>query len=56
MDCDDESGGTRCVIEREESATWGESHFVRDGIWIATRWGVSGPSGCTADIVAAIFG
>ncbi|WP_156402025.1 hypothetical protein [Agromyces sp. Soil535] len=56
MDCYDESGGTRCVIEREESETWGESHFVRDGIWIATRWGVSGPSGYTADIVAAIFG
>jgi hypothetical protein len=57
MECYDELSGTRCVMEREEAGeTWGESHFLREGIWIATRWGGNGPDGYTHDIVAAIFG
>lgn len=57
MDCYDQSGGTRCVIEGDEGGeAWGESHFVREGIWIATRWGGSGPTGYTQDIVTALFG
>ena len=57
MECYDESGGTRCVVEGEEGGeTWGESHFIREGIWIATRWGGSGPAGYTQDIVTALFG
>jgi hypothetical protein len=56
LGCYDELGGTRCVIEGEEGGeNWGESHFIRDGIWIATKWGGSGPSGYTHDIVAALF-
>ncbi|MGW4929955.1 hypothetical protein ACWEOH_12445 [Agromyces sp. NPDC004153] len=57
MDCYDQSGGTRCVVEGDEGGeAWGESHFVREGIWIATRWGGSGPTGYTQDIVTALFG
>ena len=57
MECYDELSGTRCVIESEAGGeASGESHFLREGIWIATRWGGSGPSGYTHDIVAAIFG
>jgi hypothetical protein len=57
FECYDELVGTRCVIEGEDGGeTWGESHFLRDGIWIATRWGGSGPDGYTHDIVAALFG
>ncbi|MBT2498632.1 hypothetical protein J7E25_05950 [Agromyces sp. ISL-38] len=57
FDCYQELEGTRCVVEGAEGGeNWGESHFVREGIWIATRWGGSGPSGYTHDIVAAIFG
>ncbi len=55
--CSEELAGTRCLIEGEGGGeNWGESHFLRDGIWIATRWGGSGPNGYTHDIVAAIFG
>jgi hypothetical protein len=57
MDCYDEWAGTRCVVEGDEGGeTWGESHFVREGVWIATRWGGSGPTGYTQDIVTALFG
>lgn len=57
LECFDELEGVRCVIEREEGGeNWGESHFIREGVWIATRWGGSGPDGYTHDVVAAIFG
>lgn len=55
--CFDELEGTRCVTETEPTPDGqsGESHFFRDGIWIATLWINAGPDGYTHDIVAALF-
>jgi hypothetical protein len=56
MDCYEESGGTRCVGEWEGVAgPAGESHFIREGLWIATRWDGPAVSGYTADIIAQLF-
>ena len=56
MDCYEESGGTRCVGEWEGVAgSAGESHFLREGLWIATRWDGPAVSGYTADIIAQLF-
>lgn len=56
--CYAELEGTRCVTETPPSPDGqaGESHFFRDGVWIATKWVNAGPDGYTHDIVAAIFG
>ncbi|WP_139415997.1 hypothetical protein [Agromyces laixinhei] len=56
--CYTELHGTRCVYETTRTADGnaGESHFFRDGIWIATHWVNAGPDGYTHDIVAALFG
>lgn len=56
--CYPELEGTRCVIETAPSPDGqsGESHFFREGVWIATLWVNAGPDGYTRDIVAAIFG
>jgi len=55
--CYEELQGTRCVHETSKSADGnaGESHFFRDGIWVATHWINAGPDGYTHDIIAAIF-
>jgi hypothetical protein len=55
--CYEELEGTRCVIEwNSEAGNAGESHFLREGIWSATRWSEISPDGYTHDIVAAVFG
>ncbi|KQO95821.1 hypothetical protein [Leifsonia sp. Leaf264] len=55
--CSAELGGTSCVIQQETTeGAYGESQFIRDGVWIATSWGVQLPDGYTEDIVAALFG
>ncbi len=55
--CYPELDGTRCVIEwRSDAGDSGESHFLRDGIWSATRWSNVVADGYTHDIVATIFG
>ncbi|GAA2044913.1 hypothetical protein GCM10009819_35130 [Agromyces tropicus] len=57
LDCFDELGGTRCIAEWEgDAGPAGESHFFRDGVWIASRWNGPAVSGYTHDIVTAIFG
>ena len=54
--CYEELSGVRCLIEMAtEAGTWGESHFVRDGIWLATKYVNSGPDGYTHDIVANVW-
>lgn len=54
--CYDSSGGVRCVTEgTDANGSWGESHFLRDGVWIATRWSNLAPDGYTADIVLTIW-
>ena len=56
MECYDENGGTRCIGEWEGVAgSAGESHFIREGLWIATRWDGPAVSGYTADIVDQLF-
>ncbi len=56
MTCYDELGGLRCVTETTgDGGVVGESHFVRDGIWLATRYVNSGPDGYTHDIVANLW-
>ncbi|BDZ55486.1 hypothetical protein [Agromyces marinus] len=57
MECYEELGGTRCIAEWEGNfGLAGESHFLRDGIWIATRWDGPAVSGYTLDIVTAVLG
>jgi len=54
--CYDELSGMRCVTEATTDAgTVGESHFIRDGVWIATLWVNIEPSGYTHDIVDHVF-
>lgn len=54
--CSEQQGGLRCDIDHvTEEGAWGESHFIRDGIWIATNWVNSHPDGYTEDIVSAVF-
>ena len=55
--CYEELGGTRCVIEwNSEAGDSGESHFLREGVWSATRWSNVVADGYTHDIATAIFG
>lgn len=55
--CYDELGGIRCVMEdtTDGEGMAGESHFLRDGIWLATRYLNAGPDGYTHDMVATIW-
>ena len=51
-DCFKERKGLRCVTEETtDEGTFGESHFLRDGIWLSTQYANAGPSGYTLDIV-----
>lgn len=54
--CYEELGGIRCVAEKKgEAGVDGESHFLRDGIWLATHYVNAGPDGYTHDMVATIW-
>ena len=54
--CYEELEGLRCVIQTTtESGTFGESHFLRDGIWLATKYTNAGPDGYTHDIIANVW-
>jgi hypothetical protein len=56
MECYEEQGGTRCIAEWQGVAgSAGESHFIREGLWIATRWDGPAVSGYTLDIVTQLF-
>jgi hypothetical protein len=57
MNCYEELGGIRCVAESAAGAEGvaGESHFLRDGIWLATHYVNAGPDGYTHDMVATIW-
>ncbi|TFC13969.1 hypothetical protein E3O19_11555 [Cryobacterium algoritolerans] len=57
MTCYAELGGLRCVSETtgDAGALSGESHFLRDGIWLATHYVNSGPDGYTHDIIAHVW-
>ena len=52
MDCYPESGGVRCVTSTSsDGETSGESHFLRDDVWVATKWTNVAPVGYTADVI-----
>jgi len=55
--CYEELGGIRCVAEDRDAVngTSGESHFLRDGIWLATHYVNAGPDGYTHDMVGTIW-
>lgn len=54
--CYAETRGTRCVrsYTRDRVAV-GESHFLRDGIWIATFWTKFAPENYTGEVVRHVF-
>lgn len=54
--CHDESQGTRCVSSSWQQGTHiGESHFVRNGIWVATHWINFAPSGYTEGLIQQLW-
>ena len=54
--CTPQSMGTRCEIDRtDENASWGETHFIGGGLWIATSYVDFAPNGYTDDIVATLL-
>ena len=57
MTCYEELGGLRCVTETKADAdgSFGESHFLRDSIWLATHYVNAGPDGYTHDIIANVW-
>jgi hypothetical protein len=54
--CTQQHAGTRCEIDRTDAnASWGETHFIGGGLWIATSYVDFAPDGYTDDIVATLF-
>ncbi|WP_167132475.1 hypothetical protein [Paramicrobacterium chengjingii] len=54
--CEDEDGGTRCLTSGTEGGNrYGESHFLRDGLWVATAWVNFAPNNYTPDIVHILW-
>jgi hypothetical protein len=50
--CSEQQEGLRCTTQgSNEESYFGESHFLRDGIWVATEYSNAGPEGYTRDIV-----
>ncbi|MEC5186158.1 hypothetical protein RCH12_003639 [Cryobacterium sp. MP_3.1] len=56
MECYEELGGLRCLTETTtDIGKYGQSHFLRGGIWLATLWVNAGPDGYTHDMVNTIW-
>ncbi|SMG25020.1 hypothetical protein [Agreia pratensis] len=54
--CSPQRAGIRCEIDRtDDYASWGETHFIGGGLWIATSYVEFAPVGYTDDIVATLF-
>ncbi|MET4638614.1 hypothetical protein ABIE24_001850 [Mycetocola sp. 2940] len=57
FDCYSQLQGTRCVIREEtEGNALGESHFLREDVWVSTFWLNAPIRGYTENIVEAIWG
>lgn len=55
--CYAEAGGTRCVLQDDsEGGSQGQSHFLRENIWLATDWLNWPQAGYTADMVRTLWG
>ncbi|TFC59879.1 MULTISPECIES: hypothetical protein [unclassified Cryobacterium] len=56
MECYEELDGLRCITETTtDVGRYGQSHFLRGGIWLATLWVNAGPDGYTHDMVNTIW-
>jgi hypothetical protein len=56
FDCYDQLDGTRCVTREEtDGNVLGESHFLREGVWVSTFWLNAPIRGYTENIVEAIW-
>lgn len=54
--CDEELDGTLCVLDVDKNeGTWGESHFLRDGIWLATAYADTLPKDYTEHMIESIW-
>jgi hypothetical protein len=54
--CAQQGAGNRCEIDRtDDYASWGETHFIGGGLWIATSYVDFAPDGYTDDIVATLL-
>jgi hypothetical protein len=55
--CYEQLRGLRCVMSQSsEDATSGESHFLRDGLWVATKWVNFAPENYTESVVENLWG
>ena len=55
-ECFEELSGVRCVMEtKHEEGLYGESHFLRDDIWLATIYANLSPDGYTHHIIGNIW-
>lgn len=55
-ECYDEQGGVRCLSQGSNTAGYfGESNFLRDGLWLATAYVNAGPDGYTLDMVNKLW-
>ena len=56
MECYEELEGLRCITETTtDTDNYGQSHFLRGGIWLATVWVNVAPDGYTHDMVNTIW-
>lgn len=56
FDCYDQQEGTRCVTREEtDGNVLGESHFLRDDIWLSTFWLNAPVRGYTESMVEALW-
>ena len=62
FECGDALGGIVCrtqtqtVTMDDEVVSLGESHLLRDGVWVATSWVGALPDGYTEDIAGTLWG
>jgi len=56
MDCTVQDGGLGCVTWTSTAdGAFGEWHFLRDGIWLASKFSNTSPEGYTKDIVSNLW-
>lgn len=57
FNCYEELRGLRCVMSQSsEDGMTGESHFLRDGLWVATKWVNFAPENYTENVIANLWG
>ena len=55
--CYEQLRGLRCVMSHSyESGMTGESHFLHDGLWVATKWVNFAPKNYTENVVINLWG